>query len=270
MSADRPAAASEAWLRVIAWCAERAPVTAAALRGPADEAALTAVQQGLGHVWPEDLVAWLRVSDGADRISAAGIIPGGFIPSPIERVPNDWRMMTYISRDVGEAADLEAMEGEPAGSRASLFLSAWVPIADDGGGDWLFVDLRPGEFHGCVGRFREDGFHGPDYGIHFWASVADMAQTLAEALEIGRWAANHNGEQDLAPIVIDGVLHWVDADEAPSVDPISGDIWQGSEELATKVFMLYARDYTDEEIAERLGIPLEQVAQLRDDFRQSH
>jgi cell wall assembly regulator SMI1 len=245
-------------------------VTARALHGPADETALRAAQQDLGQVWSEDLLAMLRVSDGADRSSVAGVIPWGFMPSPIERIRKDWRMMTDISRDVCEADDLAVMEGQPAGTRASLFLSAWVPIADDGGGGWLFVDLRPGELQGCVGQFREDGFHGPDYGVHFWNNVVDMAQSLADALETGRWAPDGNGQNDLAPTVIDDVLHWVDPDEAHSVDPTSGEVWQCSEELATKVFMLYAQDYSDAEIAERLGIPAELVDQLREDFRQNH
>ena len=231
-----------AWRRVVAWCADRAPATAAALHGPAGEAALAAVQRDLEQIWPDDLLCWLRVSDGADRTSVAGVIPWGFVPSQIGRIRTDWRMMTDISREVGESDDLTVMERQAAGSRASHFLSSWVPIADDGGGDRLFVDLRPGELHGCVGRFWEDGFHGPDYGVHFWASVAHMAETLADALETGRWAPDNSGENDLAPTVIDGVLHWVDPDETLSVDPASGEVWHGSEDLAAKVFMLYAQD----------------------------
>jgi hypothetical protein len=52
------------------------------------------VQADLGQVWPDDLVAWLRVSDGADRSSAATIIPGGYIPSAIGRIRSDWQLMT--------------------------------------------------------------------------------------------------------------------------------------------------------------------------------
>jgi cell wall assembly regulator SMI1 len=214
MSVGHPETASEAWRRVVAWCAERAPVTAAALHSPVDEATLAAGQQDLGQVWPDDLVAWLRVSDGTDRSSAASVIPWGFMPSPIEGIRQNWRMMTDIAREVGQADDLAVMEGQPAGSRAFLFLSAWVPIADNGGGGQLFVDLRPGELHRCVGHWwRDDGFHGPDYGCHFWTSVAHMAQTLADALETGRWAPDDTGEQDKVPTVTDGVLDWEDADD---------------------------------------------------------
>lgn len=272
MSVGRPETASEAWRRVVAWCAERAPVTAAAFHGPVDEAALAAVQQDLGQVWPDDLVAWLRVSDGADRSTAASIIPWGFMPSPIERIGENWRMMTDISREVGEADDLAVMEAQPAGSRASLFLSGWVPIADDGGGDHLFVDLRPGELHGCVCRFWEDGFHGPDYGVHFWSNVAHMAESLADALAAGRWALDHSGEQDMVPTITDGALTWEDADdeETLSSDSTAGDVSRRPQETGTQVFMLYAQDYTDAEIAERLGISVDRVAQLLEEFRRKH
>jgi len=247
-------------------------VTAAALHGPADEAGLLAVQQELGRqAWPEDLVAWLRVSDGADRISAASVIPWGFMPSPIERIRTNWRMMTSISRQVGEADELAVMEGQPAGSPASLFLSAWVPIADDGGGDLLFVDLRPGDLHGCVGRFWEDGFHGPDYGVHFWTSVAHMAQTLADALEAGRWAPDDSGEEDKVPTVIDGVLNWEDAEdeETLSWDPTPDDV-RPRDDLPTRVMLLYAQGHPDATIAARLGIPIDRVNELRDEFMRNH
>jgi cell wall assembly regulator SMI1 len=273
MGDGRPETASEAWRRVVAWCAEQAPRTAAALHGPAHEAALITVQQELGQVWPDDLLAWLRVSDGADGSPAASIIPWGFVPMPIDRIGTNWRMMTDISREVGDAEDLAAMEGEPAGSRASHFLSAWVPVAGDGCGDMLFVDLRPGELYGCVGRFWEDGFHGPEYGVHFWTSVGQMAQTLAEALEAGRWAPDDTGEQDKVPVVTDGVLEWEDPDDWETLswtpDP-DGVQPSSSDDLAAKVFMLYAQDYSDAEIAERLGISVEQAAQLREGFRRSH
>jgi cell wall assembly regulator SMI1 len=214
MSVGRPEMASGAWRRVVAWCAERAPVTAAALHGPADDDALATVQRDLGQVWPEDLVAWLRVSDGAERTIAGSLIPWMFRPSPTDSIRDDWRMLTDIASEVGDPADLVALQAEPAGSRAHLFLRSWVPIADDTGGNWLFVDLRPGELHGCVGRWwHDDGFHGPDYGVHFWASVADMAQNLADALETGRWAPDDSGEQDMVPAVVDGVLDWEDADD---------------------------------------------------------
>src|SRR5882724_5283272 len=96
-------AASAGWQRVVAWCAAHAPATAGVLHGPADDDALAAVQADLGQVWPDDLVAWLQVSDGG---SAAAIIPGGYIPSPIGRIRSDWQLMTGIARDLAGADDL--------------------------------------------------------------------------------------------------------------------------------------------------------------------
>src|SRR5882762_8867419 len=44
MSGGNREAAAAAWRGVVAWCAERAPATAARLHGPADDAALAALQ----------------------------------------------------------------------------------------------------------------------------------------------------------------------------------------------------------------------------------
>ena len=51
------------------------------------------------------------------------------------------------------------------------------------GGDSLFVDLRPGTAHGCVGEYTTDGwtFNGPR-----WPSVATMLADIAAAARVDR------------------------------------------------------------------------------------
>ncbi len=175
--------------------------------------------------------------------------------------------MTDIARDVaqeyGYEADLAEMDTEPAGTRAFLFLPSWVPIADDTGGDLLFVDLRPGDLHGCVGRWwNDDGFHGPDYGTHFWTSVAHMAQSIADALEAGRWAPDDSGEHDMEPTVIDGSLHWEDAEDEETIEASAGPSARDLSELRNLI-LLYGRQRPDAEIAERLGVPISTVTDLK-------
>ena len=204
-----PATVREVWGRVVAWCSSAAPVTAAALHGPADDVTLAGVQQELGHTWPDDLVAGLKVSDGADRAIVAAVIPPSFIPSPIARIQADWHLMTGIGRDIADPDELTAFVAGEAGASSPYFLRSWVPIADDTSGNLLFVDLRPGELQGSVSCWwRDDGFHQQP----IWSGVARMAVEIADALEGGLWVPDDTGERDMKPVVRDGVLGWEDAD----------------------------------------------------------
>lgn len=93
-----------------------------------------------------------------------------------------------------------------------------MPIADDNSGDWLFVDLRPGERHGCVGKWwGVGGFQQRP----IWPGVAEMAEAIIEALDVGLWAPDDTGELDMEPLVEDGVLRWEDADNWETI-PRSG------------------------------------------------
>jgi cell wall assembly regulator SMI1 len=203
------ATARTAWQRFVARCDVIAPVTAAALHGAADDFALANLMQEMGYTWTDALVAWLGVSDGADRTFAGAVIPPCFIPAPVARIRETWHLMTGISSDTGDPAELVILEAGKAGTSSPYFLRAWVPIADDTSGNLLFVDLRPGEMHGSVCQWwRDDGFH--EHPL--WPGVARMAEDIAGALDGGRWAPDETGERDMEPAVVDGMLRWEDTD----------------------------------------------------------
>ena len=271
MSGGDPEAAAAAWQRVIAWCAERAPATAAGLHGPADDAALAAMQDELGQVWPADLVALLRVSDGADRSHATSLIPWGFIPSPIDRIRDDWHMMTGIARDVareyGNTDDLAAMDTAPAGAGAYLYIPSFVPIAEDTSGDLLFVDLREGEDHGRVGHWSgDDGYHGADHTYKSWTSVSHLARTLADALKAGRWTPNESGRSDKIPVVTDGILRWEDPDYEEALTWADGDVPAAPINpvaLRNEFLLNGGKRRSDTEMALRLGVPVSAIAAIR-------
>ncbi len=73
--------------------------------------------------------------------------------------------------------DPDRAEKEEAGTRTSMFIPSFVPVADDGSGDFLFVDLRKGRKHGCVSEyFKEES----DWRPAIWPSVELlMAETLS-------------------------------------------------------------------------------------------
>ncbi len=58
---------------------------------------------------------------------------------------------------------------------------AWLPIAADGGGGYLIVDLREGDRYGVVGRL--DPEFPPPFGFDSYPSAAALLEYAATALE---------------------------------------------------------------------------------------
>ncbi|MGC5018793.1 hypothetical protein [Micromonospora sp. DT47] len=94
-----------------------------------------------------------------------------------------------------------SQNSQPAGTmKGGLYwLPRWLPVAGDGMGGGLFMDLREGPLHGCLVEFtREDHAGTPRWEslTQLWAEVADLLDAAAVELDrrdhmgeliIGRW-----------------------------------------------------------------------------------
>ncbi|WP_354146449.1 SMI1/KNR4 family protein [Arthrobacter sp. 754] len=183
--------------------------------------------------WPAGLSALYRLVDGAER-STAGYIYPGYRPLPLEEGERTRHMLLGIEAQVGVAANAEfereqnsplyrnlravhqagsnvplpdpqkpydpaRAEANDAGTRASMFISPFLPIAEDGSGDFLFVDLRGGRQHGCVGEY----FKGEaDWRPAIWPSIEALLDETLSSLESGRPVLSRK------PSVVNGALTW--------------------------------------------------------------
>jgi len=88
--------------------------------------------------------------------------------------------------------------------------AALASIADNLGGDYLFLDLRPGPMHGCAGESRRD-----DVGVGdpAWPSVAAMLSDVANGLVNG--ADVHKRR----PVFEDGILNWLPSGQVSGEPP---------------------------------------------------
>lgn len=183
------------WERIVAWLRVHAPRTAAEIRPPATEADIAAAREVLDV--PADLVGWWRLADGCGgRESRSGLLPMSYAPFGIvdaldER--RDW-LRTYDESRDGH------LRREPAGSTGDMFamLPEFLPIATDGGGWHLLVDLRDGEQRGCVREYDKYDGHLPPV----WRGVGEMLAEVATALETETPVRGHMPEVD------DGRLGW--------------------------------------------------------------
>lgn len=197
----------ESWDIIVEWLARNSPRELALIRPPAAEDDIRDAERRLGVALPNDLVAWWRRADGQARMGS--LLPPIYSPYPVRSALDSrdvwmtaWNeVMEQASAD--QFADYVAQEDRaPAGSPCKgAWLPRWLPIASDGGGNDLFVDLRPGPARGCVRQFLRDDGAGDTI---WWSSVAAMLAEVADALTRGT--------------PVRGNRIWVDDDGAMSWD----------------------------------------------------
>jgi cell wall assembly regulator SMI1 len=209
----------ESWAEIVAWCRQYAPNTANAIRAPANPAVLREVQASTIDEWPEDLHVWYTLMDGTQRSPAGYVLPG-YCPMPLDAVRSQWSRWRKSLEAIAASPPDEAserrlhalggvpertvdaiarVESEPAGSVASVFLSSFIPIAEDQSGSDMFVDTRTGPLYGCVTEFFKGN---ADFAGPVWSSVSAMLADVADGLRAGRPL---KGRQ---PVVSDHQLHW--------------------------------------------------------------
>lgn len=169
---------TEQWQRILRWLDDYAPVTAAALRPGGDPAAVRELERQTGLSVPAELREWWRVCGGTEDRMYAEILPPFYTPYGPAGSLRCWQVL--------HGRPGEVIAGAFAGSPARGFHPAWLPIAFDGCGDALAVDLRPGPLRGCVlewDRARSE-VTGPE-----WPGILEMLDQVADALEtLGRLA----------------------------------------------------------------------------------
>lgn len=192
--------ADDSWDRIVDWLRRHAPVSAAHLGPPATEDDLTLVAALLGGPLPADLTAWWRRSCGVTGFVEGRVIPPRWAPHTIDQAV-DCRELMLEFGPFGDDGELAALVAQPAGSPCSPYwLPVWLPIAHDGGGGYLFVDLRPGPSHGCVMQWDEyeAAAQEPE-----WPDTATMLAEIADALAHGTEIKGYRPEAH------DGTVDWV-------------------------------------------------------------
>lgn len=204
-------AVERAWHRIEDWLSQYAPRFRAALNPPATAAEVDTVADSLGIELPADLRMWWGLSNGVRHIAGrpgGHLIPDSSDPYPASAAIRDWRMHLEVQQKLYPPSMREEMErfvaaqnSQPAGTLLPewYWLPRWLPIAGDGMGGGLFMDLREGPLHGCLVEFsREHRGTTPRWEsvTQLWVDVADLLDTVdtdllrndrIDDLRIGRW-----------------------------------------------------------------------------------
>jgi cell wall assembly regulator SMI1 len=189
---DMDRSVAESWASIVGWLERNLPAALEVLQPPAPWSAVSAVREGMGRRLPSDLLAWLNINNGIKRRGDFGnILPILHTPLPCEEMLPRREMLRGIYADVPRPGELEL-----AGTKSVEWLDSFLPISDAGTDVELFVDLRDGDLHGCVGQFDAPagGFWAP-----YWTSTADMLADVADALTLGRPALHAYADRTSTP-----------------------------------------------------------------------
>lgn len=167
---------ARSWNHIVDWLRENLPETALLVNPPAADKTIVWLETAIGYRLPPDLTEFLKLADGTRHRWIQGrLIPTLFNLIPVEDMLTRRKMLRGIYGVRPRPED-----DEPAGSRVVEWLDAFLPIGESGTSVSLFVDLRPGELHGCVCEFS------PEQGGHHtapkWGGVGAMLEDVAEAM----------------------------------------------------------------------------------------
>jgi cell wall assembly regulator SMI1 len=146
---------SKHWREIESWLTQVAPTVVSSLRPPASAAAVATTEAAVGFAFPTDFSESLLRHDGQADDATSGLFPYStrLGPAPawrllsLKEIEHAWSMMKQLV-DSGEFEG--RMSKFSSGEQASWWKESWIPIADDGGGDFVSLDLSAE--HGGPGR----------------------------------------------------------------------------------------------------------------------
>jgi cell wall assembly regulator SMI1 len=179
----------QSWTSIEAWLKENTSATRKSLRPPVKADALDKLQAKLGLSLPADFRESLHIHDGqkSDGDEDAGLFPYadkvlGAMPSfrllAVAEIAREWKMM----KELFDMKEFEGRKTKPSrGISKEWWNPGWVPIADDGGGDYFCLDLAPAR-GGAVGQvmvFLHDMTERPLIARSYAAWLEKLARGLA-------------------------------------------------------------------------------------------
>jgi cell wall assembly regulator SMI1 len=182
---------AKSWKRIEKWLKSNAPSIGKSFRPASKDGAIEKLQQQIGVSLPSDVAESIRLHDGQKSDAEHGLFPHsddvlGPMPSfrlmPVSEIASAWRMM----KDLLEGGDFDGQQSEPApGIRNDWWHTAWIPIADNGGGDFFCIDLSPAQ-GGTIGQVIVF-FHDMKDRPFIAKSYEAWLNQLAEGLESGQY-----------------------------------------------------------------------------------
>lgn len=132
------------WIRLHKLLAAKSPLLLASLKPGATEQQIAQLETAIGQRLPDDLHRSLRRHDGQNRTGpiVGTLIPDGYWLLDLEEMQSTWNEHRAITEEVGSERDPQTPN---PGVKPHFLHPAWIPVADDIGGNSYCVDLDPGD-----------------------------------------------------------------------------------------------------------------------------
>ncbi|WP_181727336.1 SMI1/KNR4 family protein [Streptomyces sp. PT12] len=163
------------WVQVEQWLSVNAPASYSALRPPAQEESIAAIERALGFPACEAISLLLCNHDGThsfdemgDVATASYFLPGGHRLLSVDEI---------ITVHQGLTQRLGTLGSESFGH---WWHPLWLPFAARVSTDALFIDHREGDAYGRVGAFIHD-----DTSRIYWSSLEEFTRQMSAALTRG-------------------------------------------------------------------------------------
>ncbi|MCP2166294.1 SMI1/KNR4 family protein [Goodfellowiella coeruleoviolacea] len=178
------------WQRIDTWLRSHSDGQPAHLMSPAAQADIDAVARELGLPLPSDLVSLWQL----ENVSADYWLPPQGGAALIEPAAALRDRAIWLNAAADEDPD------DP-----NLFPPGLLPIASNGGGDNLVIELRPNQHHGAIFLWDHENW---GLRVPLWPDVATMLDDVAQAMESGKpalldHAAQGGDEPPCVPLVND-------------------------------------------------------------------
>ena len=185
------------------WLTEHLPEAADSLHPHADDDGLARVEDELGVRLPADFIALYHWHDGQSRGCPTGIFYGMRFMS-LQEVLIEWRFWAEEANGSGSITPTATdVVKQQAANRH------WIPFAEDGGGNFLAIDLDPGPsgLRGQVINF------GSDEDRHFVlaANVRQLIAWMVSELQAGNHCIEEDGDAHSFNILRPKSAHFLDA-----------------------------------------------------------
>lgn len=207
---------TEVWSSYKALLRDRYPATAASVLPPRSEDERLALERATAP-WSNELREFYTLHSGQHVPTGTGEYVGTVLPDYVlltfEQIADRHRFQLAHPFPIDDPGDDWPAEvaAQEAGDTANMFLSAYVPIAEDGAGGFCYVDTRSGPHQGCVRFFGNDS---ADEGGLAYESLADYIDSVRLSVE------SETVFDGLVPLLEQGALIWeVDFSDMPPPPP---------------------------------------------------
>lgn len=184
---------------------EVAPVTASSVEPPPSREARRQAERETTP-WPDELQEFFTLQGGQHFPVGVDHWIGTVLPDrallTLDGLLYRYRLARDMLHDVEDLGPEwpDIARAQEAGETAEMFLEAYVPFAEDGAGDFEYIDTRPGKHHGCVRYFMSEAADGGGPMFDSLTSYIDAVHRSVESPQ------EFNGL--LIPTIVDGALLW--------------------------------------------------------------